>query len=150
MSTSRAAVVIDGLVAAATGAGLTVVDGPPTQGIEVGSTVVYVGWQGPETNESASLTQEWVGMGNRARNETGRVSCYAETRMGSTTMKPTRDATLAATAAIESVVRADPQLAVLTGPDYVQYGGTDRLDQSQDSAGSRCGVLFHIDLFARL
>lgn len=150
MSTTKVGVVIDALIAACRTAGLTVVDGPPTQRVNVGQDVLYVGWQGTEGSEAARTNQTWAGLGNRARNEDGNILCFAEAMRGDTVMKPTRDAALAVVAGVEAILRTDPQLAALTGPDVVSFGGVDSHVPLQDDNGSRWGVLFHLDLFARL
>lgn len=152
MSTSRIGAVIDALVSTWTTAGLTVNDGPPLQAANTGTDVVYVGWDGGEdNNDAATGTQQWAGLGNRARDEALSVTCYAEATRGETVMKPTRDAALALVATCETSLRTDPQLGgALTPPGLAWFAEVQRLAQPQTGKGSRCGVVFTVNATARL
>lgn len=151
MSTTHVGIVVDGLVATWTTAGVTVIDGPAIQAANIGTDVVYVGWDGGAGADAARGTQDWASLGNRARDENLSVTCYVEANRGDTTMKPTRDAALAVVTTCEQSLRSDPQLdGALSGPSWAAFAEVVSLTQLQTSDGSRVGVVFTVNAFARL
>lgn len=148
---TRLGVIVDALVSTWTTAGLTVNDGPPRRGQDVGTAVIYVGWDGNESGEGGLAPQEWAGLGNRARNERPEVTCYVEYTTGDTVMKTARDGALTALEAAETALRADPTLGgALTGAQWASLGGIDRYVPSQTDAGARVGIQFTVAAFARI
>lgn len=151
---TQVGVLIDALVDTMTTAlpDALVIDGPPTQGATSGTDVLVIGWDGTEDGDEAGLvSQEWAGIGNRARNENLSVTCYAESTSGDTALKPTRDAALAVVQAVEDALRADPQLGgSLTGPSYAQFGEITALRHPQTPSGVRAGVVFTVTAFSRI
>ena len=148
---TRLGVIVDALVDTWTTAGLNAIDGPPTQGQQVGTAVIYVGWDGNEPGEGGVAPQEWAGLGNRARNERPEITCYVEYTTGDTVMKTARDGALEALEAAETALRSDPTLdGALSGAQWATLGGIDRYVPSQTNAGARVGIQFTVAAFARI
>jgi hypothetical protein len=115
---SRVPELIDALLAALrASAGLTgvqVVDGPLVTD-SAASEWVFVGYDGDPEGEfsTASTSQQWAGLGAKAKNEDILLSCAVLVRRGSTDVRACRIRTFEIFAAVEAVVRADPALGLL-------------------------------------
>lgn len=96
-------------------AGVQVVDGPLVSD-SAKSEWVFVGYDGdPEGDFTTSqTTQQWAGLGAKAKNEDIILTGAVLVRQGSTKVKPCRDRTFAIFAEVEAVVRADPALGLGT------------------------------------
>ncbi len=152
MATSRAPAVIDALFAlAGASPGLAearIHDGPqPTS--DPLKQVVCIGWDGDEdSDEAADVSQEWAGLGAKARDETIQVPCAAIAWHGSTAMKPVRDLAFAMVAEFEAGLRADPSLGF--PPPTVVALATGNAYQRQTQSGAQCRVVFTIAVRTRI
>lgn len=116
-------------------------------------TFLMVGWDDPENDRatSASASQEWASLGNRARNESGTVTCLVVRSQGDRDAKAARDAVRDATDAVENLLRADPNLGGLVpGLQWTGFGPRFELRQwlTEDGAVALC--VFDIAFRARL
>jgi hypothetical protein len=155
MSTSVVPALIDALVARCDAAlsavsvydGYGVTDNP--------GDFLMVGVEDPDSQDSASssdASQEVATMGtNRSRDERGTVSCVALSWNGDGDQKAARDRVYATTAAVESLLRANPDLGI---PGYALvvtgFGADQRLMQNQDTDGAEAAVFFTVRFRARL
>lgn len=116
-TSSRVPQLIDALLAALTAAagldGVKVVDGPLVSNSSA-SEWVFVGYDADPEGEfsTASTTQQWAGLGAKAKDEDIVLTGAVLVRRGSTDVKSCRDRTFAIFAEVESVVRADPALGL--------------------------------------
>lgn len=152
MATSRAPAIIDALVALCEAApGLTEVtihDGPqPTS--DPLKAVVTIGWDGDEDNDQAvDASQEWAGLGAKAKDESLLVTCAALAWHGETTTKPVRDRAYELVAVVEDALRADPSLGF--PPPTVVALSTGNAYQRQLQSGAQCRVVFTIAVRTRI
>jgi len=150
-ATSRAPDVLDALVALATTAlpDVTVADGPD---LDEGThqNLVCIGWDGDEDSdaEAVDTTQEWAGLGARAKDESLVVICAAISVRGNGEMQVARNAAYASVAAIETALRADPSLGF--PPPTVVALRTGNLRQRQTNEGPEARVLFQIGVQTRI
>jgi hypothetical protein len=87
----------------------------------------------------------------RPRDENGAVWCAAYSWNGDGIQKTARDAAYSYMAAVETILRADPNLGIASGGNFVaQMGDTQRLTQNQDSNGSDALLIFNVIFFARI
>lgn len=107
-----------------------------------------VGWT-PE-NDRPTGHQDWAALGNKARNETIDIPCYADSLSGSTDPAARRAAAFALFGTAETAIRADPTLGgVIPNPgwawisDYIDY-------EEQTEAGVEAGVIFHVSVQTRI
>ncbi|MGV4984515.1 hypothetical protein ACVB8X_13925 [Streptomyces sp. NRAIS4] len=118
-TSSRVPQLIDALVAvlqAAAGLdGVKVVDGPLVSDSAV-SEFVFVGYDGDPEGEfmTAQTTQQWAGLGAKAKNEDITLTGAILVQRGGIDVKACRDRTFAIFAAVEAAVRADPSLGLGT------------------------------------
>lgn len=118
-ASSRVPALIDAFLAALTAdAGLTgvqVVDGPLVTD-SAATEWVFVGYDADPEGEymTAQTTQQWAGLGAKAKNEDITLTGAVLVQQGSTAVKPCRDRTFAIFAEVESVVRANPSLGLPT------------------------------------
>lgn len=153
MATSRAPAVIDALLALCRAApgldGVTVMDGPKVTGDPL-KAVVCIGWDADEDGDGAAVesSQEWAGLGAKARDETLQVTCAALAWHGETTVKPVRDRAYALVAAVEQALRADPSLGF--PPPTVVALATGNAYQQQTSSGAQCRVVFVVAVQTRI
>lgn len=148
MSTSRVPAVIDALVSTLDAA-LTadVFDGPYITAPD--ADFVCVGWS-PGSEDSANATQEWAGLGNKARDETIDVVCYADSYSGDLTTKTRRDAAYTLLTAVENALRTDPTLGgAIPQPGWAQMG-EHVLTQQQTANGLEVGITFHVLVRTRI
>jgi hypothetical protein len=154
MATSAVFAVIDGLYASMTAAlpQVLVLDG---QGdTEDPGDFLMIGVEDPDSDayaDSAESEQSWAGIGNRARDEKGTVTCCALSWNGNGDQKAARDGVKAITDAVENVLRNDPTLGgVLPGPGWAQFGGRLNLSQIQTEAGAASLAFFQVAYQARI
>ncbi|MCX3064206.1 hypothetical protein [Streptomyces beihaiensis] len=118
-SASRVPELIDAFMTALTAAaglnGVQIVDGPLVA-TSSASEFVFVGYDGDPQGEfmTAQTTQEWAGLGARAKTEDITLTGAVLVQQGATDVKPCRDRTFAVFAEVEAVVRADPALGLPT------------------------------------
>lgn len=118
-ASSRVPGLIDAFVAALEGAaGLSdvkVVDGPLVSDSAAGAWV-FVGYDGDPEGDyvTAQTTQQWAGLGAKAKNEDIVLTGAVLVKQGATKVKPCRDRAFAVFAQVEAVVRADPALGLPT------------------------------------
>lgn len=116
---------------------------------------LMIGVEDPDSQDSASssdASQDVATMGtNRSRDERGTVSCVALSWNGNGDQKDARDKVYATTAAVESLLRATPDLGI-TGYALVVtgFGADQRLMQNQDDSGAEAAVFFTVRFRARL
>ncbi|MCI3277525.1 hypothetical protein [Streptomyces cylindrosporus] len=117
MDSSRVPELIDNFVAALTAAsglsGVQVVDGPFVTD-SAATEWVFVGYDGDPEGEymTAQTTQEWAGLGAKAKNEAILLTCAVLVRRGTTDVKACRKRTFEIFAEVEAVVRADPSVGM--------------------------------------
>jgi hypothetical protein len=130
---------------------VTVYDGPATTGLDA-FLKLFVGLSDPENTAAepaADFTQEWAGIGRRARNEIITIHCCAQAWAGTDDMKTVRVAVTGIVAAVETLMQADS----------TQFGGnvlfpmpgigTGTLSQNNDK-GSIAQVAFDITFKSRI
>jgi hypothetical protein len=149
--TTRAPDVLDRLVelAAAALPDAKICDGP---NLDEGThhNMLCIGWDGDEESdvEAVTVTQEWAGLGAKAKDELLLVTCAAISWRGNGDMKTTRDAAYASVAALGDVLRADPSLGF--DPPTIADMRTGDLRQRQTDAGPEARVLFQIGVKTRI
>ena len=118
---------------------------------------LMIGVEDPDVDgfsDSAESQHTWAGRGNRARDEVGSVSCCALSwngDSGDAAQKAARDAAQAIVAAVETLVRTDPNLgAAVAGLQWVRFGERLVLRQIQTDTGAVALVYFQIAFQARL
>lgn len=101
------------LTAAAGLDGVKVVDGPLVSSTAA-NEFVFVGYDGDPSGEfqTAQTTQQWAGIGAKAKNEDIVLTGAVLVQRGDTDVKAVRDRTFAIFAEVESAVRADPALGL--------------------------------------
>lgn len=88
---------------------------------------------------------------SRPRDENGAVWLAAYSWNGNNDQKAARDAAYSYMAAVEDILRADPNLGIASGGNFVaQMGDTQRLTQNQDSNGADALLIFNVAFFARI
>jgi hypothetical protein len=118
-TSSRVPQLIDALLAALTAAagldGVKVVDGPLVSNTSA-SEFVFVGYDGDPEGEfqTAQTTQQWAGLGARAKNEDITITGAVLVQRGDIDVKAVRDRVFAIFAEVEAAVRADPALGLGT------------------------------------
>lgn len=116
MSVPKFGAVIDALVVLAETTSATEVYDGPTVTIPTAVDFVVIGGTEDPDDEPSSFDQTWNGLGNRAKNESGEVTCAVLVGTGDDDVKTARDRALSILGEIETAVRADPSLGgVLTG-----------------------------------
>ena len=155
MATSVIPALLDALVAQAPAympAGVLVLDGAgltedPSNFLIVGISDLDVG---DDLGEAAEAAHEWVGLGNKARDQKGNVWCVAQAVSGDGVLKTARDAAYAIVAGVENLLRANPTLGVITG-GWVRHGTAERFQQDYTTdQGAVARVTFQIYFIARL
>lgn len=117
---------------------------------EDASDFLMVGVEDPNGSEatSADVAQEWHGLGAKSRLEAGTITCAAlawRGNPGDAGQGEARAAAAAIVAAVESHLRADPNLGGLVpGLMWVGFGTRLRLVQDQTDAGPYALVVFDI------
>ena len=149
MAISRWAAAVDALIAAlqadATLATVPaeVIDGPPT-GQVYRDVAVYVGFRGDEDDPTAgTVQQEWRTVSPDAkRDEVLTIDCIAEAVRGDNNMALARTAATAALGAVESALRADPDLG-LADVAWLEVSDSS-VQQFRDADGAVCRHLFTV------
>lgn len=146
-TTSRTPAVIDALVATWT-AITTTYDGPvapttwPTEFCFVGGTEV-------PGEQAVHVSIAWAGLGAKARNETGTVTCVLIVQSGATNIKTDRDRVFVLFGLFEAAVVADPTLG-----GSVQSGWLLPLEfdytQRQNAQGSYARIEITVTYSARI
>ena len=107
---------------------------------------------GPTPATSADWAQSWAGLGNHARDESGMITCAAYSWNGDggdAGQKAARDAAFATMAAVETFLRADPTLGVITS-GWVQMGASLNLSQGPAEYGVDALLVFQVAFQARI
>jgi hypothetical protein len=157
MTTSRVPALIDALVSRATAELIAlpvlVVDGygvsdDPSDFLMIGieePSIPAAGFAGSSDQVPGPMAS------TRPRDENGAVWCAAYSWNGDGIQKTARDAAYSYMAAVETLLRADPNLGIATGGNFVaQMGDTQRLTQNQDSNGADALLIFNVSFFARI
>jgi hypothetical protein len=116
-SPSRIPELIDAFVAALEAsvdlAGVKVVDGPLVSD-SAASEWVFVGYDADPEGDfvTASTTQQWAGLGAKAKSEDIQLAGAVLVRLGSTAVKACRNRTFEVFGAVEATLRADPSLGL--------------------------------------
>lgn len=105
----------------------------------------------PAASFAGSSDQIWGPQGGRKRDENGAVWCAAYSENGDGVQKTARDAAYSYMAAVETLLRADPNMGLNTGGNFVaEMGDTQRLTQDQNSNGASALLIFNVKFFARI
>ena len=113
MSTSRLGAMIDALVIAIDATTVEAVfDGPPLTSVPPTEYVIVGGTDDPD-DDAGEVTQTWAGLGAKAKDEAGQVTCAVLVGTGNDVVKAARDRALVIFGEIETALRASPDLAVL-------------------------------------
>jgi hypothetical protein len=134
---------------------VTVLDG---QGSEMpAGDFLMIGVGDPTDNGpafSAEGSQEWAGLGARAANEEGSVTCCATVQSGDSgnaAQRAVRDRLRDLLATLEAELKADPSLGgVLPGPGWARFGKNTNLTQISGTDGVAVVFYFEIAYQARL
>lgn len=158
MTTSRVPDLIDALYTRATAAlvantAVQVLDGYGTD--ENPGDCLMIGVEDPASLETAFSGSSSQTPGpfstNRKRDENGSVTCAAYSWNGNADQKQARDAAYSYVAAVENLLRSDPNLGIASGGDFVaQMGDTQRFSQNQTADGADALVVFNVMFFARI
>lgn len=152
MATSVIPALIDALVAQSTTAlpsvkvydGLAVTNDP--------GDFLMVGVEDPDLESAASSAtaeQSWAHSTGTSRDESGEITCAALSWNGDGNLKTARDGVFAITAAVENLLRNDPDLGV-AGLLWTSFGSTVELSQGQGDMGADALVVFKVAFRARI
>jgi hypothetical protein len=87
----------------------------------------------------------------RPRDQEGVVWCAAYSSNGDANQKTARDAAYSYMAAVEALLRSNPNLGIAAGGYFVaQMGDDERLMQNQDQNGAEAGLIFNVKFTARI
>jgi hypothetical protein len=128
-----------------------VVDGD-TVSDDVG-TWLMVGWDDPDNDRATAATaaQSWAGLGAKARDEEGTVTCLVVVTKGSNSLKDVRATVKAVTDAVEDIHRDDPNLGgTVPGLMWTGYGTRTELRQWLSDMGAVATCTFDIAYKARI
>lgn len=154
MATSVVPALIDALVSAATTAlpSVRVSDG-------IGATddpgdFLMIGVEDPDLEGaafSAETKQDWAHANYTARAETGEITCVAVSWNGDGPegAKAARDGAYAISAAVETLLRANPSLGV-DGLLWTGFGSSSQLSQAQGDGGASALLVFRINFRAQI
>lgn len=157
MGTSVVPQLIDALVSGLTTALATsnvrVIDGYGTG--DDASDFLMVGIDDPTSSEPAGAATAGQTPGpmatTRPRDQEGAVWCAAYSWNGDADQKAARDAAYSYVAAVENLLRSNPNLGIAAGGYFVaQMGSDERLMQNQNPNGAEAGVIFNITFTARI
>lgn len=154
MATSVVPALIDALVTAARTA---LPDALVSDGI--GATddpgdFLMIGVEDPDiegASFSADTRQDWANANYTTRDEQGEITCVALSWNGDGPegAKAARDGAYAISAAVETLLRANPSLDV-DGLLWTGFGSSSQLSQAQGSAGASALLVFRINFRARV
>lgn len=116
-------------------------------------TVLMVGWDDPDNDRATSVTgaQTWAGLGAKARNEEGTVTCLVVTVDGNNVLKDARATVEAVTDGVEQILRADPNLGgQVPGLMWTGYGTRTEIRQWLSDMGAVVICTFDIAFKARI
>ena len=145
--TSRTPAVIDALVTTMT-AVLTTYDGRPVTS-DTPSEFAIVGGTDDPDDESATAEYEWAGLGAKARNQRGDVTCCVVVQSGDTDdVKAKRDRAYVLLNSLETAITANPTLAAVTSGQCLVT--SDTLIQRQSTSGAVARLVFTVTFTARI
>jgi hypothetical protein len=142
MATSKFGAVTDALVTVVGTAGTTTYDGPPLTGDTPSDYVIVGGTDNPD-DDAGEFTQDWNGLGARAKVETGQVICALLVGTGDDTVKTARDRALVILGLIENAVRSDPSLGGVLASGWCQLL-SGKPSQRRNQAGLYARIEFVI------
>lgn len=158
MATSRVPALIDALLAAAHAAldsneAVQVYDGYGVSGNS--GDFLMIGVENPNSPDmafSASSKQDVATLGTtRPRDENGSVLCAAYSWNGNANQKLARDTAYGYMAVIEAALRADPNMGIAAGGNFIAgMGDLQRLSQNQSESGADALLVFNVRFFARI
>lgn len=128
-----------------------VIDGDTVSG-DAG-TFLMVGWEDPDNDRATSATgqQKWAGIGAKARDEEGTITCLVIAWDGNNDFPAARAAVRAATDGVEALLRADPKLdGTIPALMWVGYGTNTELRQWLSDQGAVATCTFDIAFRARI
>lgn len=128
-----------------------VIDGDTVTG-DAG-TFLMVGWEDPDNDRATSATgkQDWAGLGARARDEEGTITCLVIAWNGDSDFAAARAALRAATDGVEGLLRADPNLdGAVPGLMWTGYGTNTQLRQWLSDQGAVATCTFDVAFKARI
>lgn len=138
----------DALIAAELG--VNVWDGPIVSGDS--GDAIFVGYDGDPEGEgqAGQASQEWAGIGKRARDETIVIVCAAVVLVGDSDArwKPVRDRAKALIESVGQTLRADPSLG--QGPPCVAELQPGEYFQENGPAGYQARFLFTVHVQTRV
>lgn len=149
MTTSRWPSIVDALLAAfaATDAAL-VLDGPNGTA-DVATDYVVVGGTEDPDDDAGEFDQDWRGLGAKARQETGTVTCAVLAATGDDDIPTTRARAFEILGQLETAARTDPTLgaAINSGWLHVTNG---RASQRRNANGAYVRIVFTVSYSARI
>jgi len=157
LATSIVPVLVDALVAQATAAlpDAMVFDGFGLSQ-DPGPDILMIGVDDGRSTSAAtsgSSNQDQAASGaTRPRNQKGSINCWALSWNGNATTKDARDSVYALQAAVENILRADPNLGIprSNGQVLVAQLGAESLQQDQSENGAEALLTFTVDFEARI
>lgn len=157
MATTALFDIIDALFDAATAAlpDVKVFDGFQLTN-DPGPDILMIGVDDGQSTAAASsvdATQEQATAGTpRSRNDKGSINCWALSWTGNASPKDARDSVQAILAAVENMLRVDPQLGIPrpNGQVLVIQVNNIKLMQDQEGSGAEALVTFTVDYEARI
>lgn len=114
---------------------------------------LMVGWDDPDNDRATSVTgqQSWAGLGARARDEEGTVTCLVVAWDGNGDLGTARTTARGVTDAVEQLHRADPNLGgTVPGLLWTGYGTRTELRQWLSDQGAVVTCTFEIAFKARI
>jgi hypothetical protein len=114
---------------------------------------LMVGVEDPDGDRATSAEgrQDWAGLGARARDEEGTITCVAMSWNGDASLSDARADAKAITAAVEDHLRADPNLGgIVPGLLWIGYGTRTQLIQIQATDGACVMCVFDVAFKARI
>lgn len=153
MGTSTVPQLLDALFERATDAlpDITVLDGPGITSDP--GDYLMIGVDDPNTPGFAATSNQVPGpmASTRPRDENGSVVCIAYAWNGDGEQKAARDSAYSYMAAVEGILRDDPNLGIATGGNFVaQMGDLQELSQAPNGSGVDALLIFNISFFARI
>lgn len=118
-----------------------------------GDDYLMVGWDDPDNDRgnSGEARQSWAGLGARARDEEGTVTCLVLCRDGGNQIATARASAKAITDQIEADLRSDPNLGgAVPGLMWIGYGTRTDLKQWLSDRGAVAQLTFELAFKARI
>lgn len=150
---TRAPAAIDALVALAEGLpaleGVAISDGQTLDG-GTAKDRLCIGWDGNDDgdNQAVASSQEWAGLGAKAKDESLIITCAVIAGTGNGDVKPMRDRAYEILGAFADGLRADPSLGF--PPPTLAALRVGDLFQEQTDRGPEARVVFQVGVQTRI